>query len=187
MHTIDDLQKLAKDTLSKKRYIHTLAVAKLAKELAVHYDINQENIEIAALLHDITKEIPMKKQRNSLKELQNSQNYDIISNNCIHSITGYYYAKDTLSIDNTDILNAILYHTTGRPDMSMFEKIIYTADTVSYDRDYPGITRLRDLAFVNLDNCMIEITSFTIQSLLKKQKTIAIDTINCYNDLIKGK
>lgn len=187
MHSIEDLKELAKNELSEKRYGHTLAVAKIAKELAEKYNEDIESIQISALLHDIAKEIPMKKQRKMLSELKISQNCDIISDNCIHSILGYHYAKDTLQIKNYEILNGILYHTTGRAGMSLFEKIIYTADVVSYDRDYKGVERFRELAFDNLENCMIEITDFTIQSLLKKRKPIAIDTINCYNDLISNK
>lgn len=187
MHSIKELEELAQSTLSEKRYNHTLAVSKLAGELAEKYNENVELIKKSALLHDITKEMPMKKQREMLNELNDGVNYDIISNNCIHSISGYYYSKNTLCIDNEDILNGILYHTTGRENMTLFEKIIYTADTVSYDRDYPGVARLRELAFVNLDECMVEILKFTIQSLLKKNKPIAIDTINCYNGLLCNK
>lgn len=187
MHTIEELENLAKTELSPKRYNHTLAVRKLAKELAEKYGEDVEKVQIAALLHDITKEIPMKTQRKTLNELKNSQNYDKISDNCIHSITGYYYAKDNLNIDNDEILNAIRYHTTARLGMSLCEKIIYIADKTSYDRDYSDVTRLRDIGFVNLDNCMIEILAFTMQTLLKKQKAIALDTINCYNDLVASK
>lgn len=184
MHGIHQLEELAKNTLSEHRYKHTLAVAKLAKELALKYGEDTHTIEMSALLHDMTKEIPMNEQRDSLKGLKNSQYYDTLSNNCIHSITGYYYAKDNLGIDNENILNGILYHTTGREGMSLFEKIIYTADKVSYDRQYSGVEELRELAFVDLDKCMIEIIAFTTKSLLKKKKSIALDTINCYNYLL---
>ncbi len=177
MHTIESLQELAKNTLSEKRYNHTLAVAKLAKELAQKYGEDIETIQIAALLHDMTKEIPMKEQRKSLDDLKNSQNYDKISDNCIHSITGYYYAKDTLKIENENILNSILYHTTGRAGMTLFETIIYVADKVSYDRSYSGVIGYREHAFMNLDSCMVELIAFTTQSLMKKHKVITTDTI----------
>lgn len=184
MHTIKYIEKLAKETLSEKRYIHTLAVAKLAKELALKYGEDVERVEMAALLHDMTKEIPMKEQRKSLKVSNPSVDYDQLADNCIHSITGYYYAKDELKIEDEEIINAILYHTTGRAGMTLLEKIIFVADKTSYDRDYPEVIRLRGISFVNLDDCMVEILVFLMQSLLKKKKTMVIDTINCYNHLV---
>lgn len=184
MHTVESLRELAKSTLSEKRYNHTLAVAKLAKELAELNEEDVQRIEKAALLHDITKEIPIKKQRKSLQE---KNNYHDLPDNCVHSVTGYYYVKDTLKIYDEELANSILYHTTARGGMTMFEKIIFVADKTSYDRDYSEVIRLREIAFVNIDECMTEIISFLMQSLLKKRKAMAIDTINCYNELVSKK
>lgn len=183
--TKSDYLSLAKSALSEKRFNHTLAVAKLAKELGERYGLDCDILETAAILHDITKE-----QDKSL-QLQLIQNTDIIkcdiktlSPNVYHSITAYIYAKDCLNIKEDEILNSILNHTTGAPAMSPYEKIIFVADTVSYDRTYEGAERLREMSFVDLDGVMLEILEFIITGLVKKREIITPKTIECYNSLV---
>ena len=182
----DALDALVKGRLSQKRYEHTLAVTKLSLELAEHYQVNREQTMNAAMLHDITKE------DNDVLQLQMMKKSDIMivnleekSRTIYHSITGCIYAKELLKIEDQDVLNAIRYHTTGRKNMSMLEKIIFTADTVSYDRTYPEAPRLRELSFGNINECMLEITRFIITDLLKKTALIESETIDCYNSLLK--
>ncbi|MEG0693326.1 MAG: bis(5'-nucleosyl)-tetraphosphatase (symmetrical) YqeK [Oscillospiraceae bacterium] len=183
--TMEELRPLVKERLSEKRYQHTLAVTKLALELAEHYEVSKEEAMNAAMLHDITKE------DNIAWQLQMIAKSDIISVNVLdksqniyHSLTAFLYAKDILKVEYQDVLNAIRYHTTGRKDMSMLEKIIFTADTVSYDRTYEEARKLRELSFHNINDCMLEITRFIITDLMKKSAIIDIDTISCYNSLL---
>lgn len=177
-----ELDLLIKTRLTAKRYNHTLAVAMLSKELAEQYGASVYDAEVAAMLHDVTKE---ESKQSQLQTLQKSDimELNIIneSENVFHAITGYLYARDILKIENTDVLNAIRYHTTGRKEMSLLEKIIFTADTVAYDRTYTDAIRLRGLAFENLDECIREITSFIIKSLVEKKEIINLDTVECYN------
>lgn len=182
---IVQMKNHVKQTLSKERYIHTKAVTKLAIELANVYGVDVKNAEISATLHDITKE------KSKQEQLQKIEQSDIIMNNVLrnneslyHSITAFLYARDTLKLENTDILNAIRYHTTARENMSMLEKIIYVADACSYERTYKDAQRLRELAFIDIDECVIEVIEFTVSSLTKKRSTIATDTINCYNSIL---
>lgn len=180
-----ELDRLVRPGLSKKRYEHTLAVTKLSLELAACYNLLPEEALNAAMLHDITKEVDIEEQ---LQMLENSAiiNSNILmkSPNIYHAITAYYYAKDQLKLENADVLNAIRYHTTGRKNMSMLEKIVFTADTVSYDRDYDEAKKLRKLSFLDLDGCMLEITRFIISNLAAKSQMIELDTIECYNQLL---
>lgn len=183
---MEELEPLIKARLSEKRYQHTIAVTKLALELAEHYNVSKTQTLNAAMIHDITKE------DSTASQLQMLANSDIIkvninekSQNIYHSMTGYLYAVDILKIEHEDVLNAILYHTTGRKDMSMLEKIIFTADTVSYDRTYEDAKRLRELSFCDINACMLEITRFVITDLIKKSDIIDINTIECYNSLLK--
>lgn len=182
---LDEYRQLARERLGDARYRHTLAVARLGRELAEHYGISGDQAEAAGLLHDITKEVPKADQLQILK------NSDIMmdkvfqaSTNVYHSATAFLFVRDKLGIDDTDILNAIRYHTTGREGMSLLEKIIYTADAVSYDRDYPDAERLRKLAFADLDECMLEIIEFTLKKLTEDRYLIAEDTVFCYNSIL---
>ncbi len=184
----NELDSLVRSRLSNKRYQHTLAVVRLAEELANQYGVSIEDAKIAGILHDITKE------QENVVQLQIIKQSDIISNavyennsNLYHGLTAYLYARDILKIDNSDILNAIRYHTTARADMSILEKIIYVADTTSYDRTYDGVEFLRKLSFEDIDACMVRIIEFVIKDLLKRKSLIAGETIDCYNFMmIKG-
>ena len=179
---LDSYRTIARAQLGDSRYAHTLAVARLAGELAEKYGADAEAAKAAGLLHDVTKEVPHDAQ------LQIVQKSDIIVDayllanpNVYHSLTGYLYARDTIQIQDPDILNAIRYPTTGRADMSLLEKIVYTADAVGYDRTYPDAAKLRELAFRDIDACMLEILEFTIVKLLKTRAVIAMDTFYCYD------
>ncbi|MFZ2537820.1 MAG: bis(5'-nucleosyl)-tetraphosphatase (symmetrical) YqeK [Oscillospiraceae bacterium] len=182
--TMEDLDILVKGKLSEKRYKHTLAVTKLSLELAEHYKISLDETLNAAMLHDITKEESLSSQLQTIAK-SDIMNDTVLekSSNIYHSITAYLYAKDRLDIKNIDVLNAIRYHTTGRKNMSMLEKIIFTADTVSYDRTYDEAKKLRELSFKDIDACMINITRFIISDLINKGAVIDSNTIDCYNTI----
>lgn len=174
-----------KNSMSEKRFTHTLAVIKLAVELADNYGESSEWAKWSALLHDITKE------QNKIEQLQIIKKSDIITDKvCLqnsrafHGVTASIFARDKLGIENVEVLNAIRYHTTGRENMSMLEKIIYVADACSYERTYKQAEEIRKLAFENIDEAMLAILESTILTVLKRREVIVIDTINAYNFLI---
>lgn len=182
--TIPELERLAEEKLSKKRFKHVVNVKNQAVSLGKKYKENLEKCQIAALLHDITKELTFDNQ------LQMILQSDIMSNDIIiksaqlyHAVTGTIYTKETLHIEDEDILNAIKYHTTARANMSKLEKIIYIADATSADRKYKEVERFRELSFVDLDLCMLEIIRHTIRYLVKDGCLIPADTLNAYNEL----
>ena len=95
-----------------------------------------------------------------------------------------YMRLQNKKIDDDDILNAIRYHTTGRKNMSLLEKIVYNADCISIDRKFEGIEYFRKVAMVDLNVVIIDKTSKAMQTSLRKQKPILIDTLEAYNDLV---
>lgn len=168
--------------LSSKRYEHTKQVTLLATELAEIYNVDPENAFTAAMLHDITKEYDLKQQLQIINKSDIIT--DIANENTLHAITASLIARDNLGVDNDDVLNAIRYHTTGRADMSMLEKIVYVADKCSYDREYPEVLELRKLAFEDIDGAILFCIDFTLKKLIDKKRLININTIECFNFLI---
>lgn len=179
-----ELEQLAKNALSKKRFQHVLNVRDQAVKLAKIHGADVEKCRTAALLHDITKEL---KFDNQLQIILKSgiMLSDIIlkSTPLYHAVTGSIYAKEELGITDPDILNAIKYHTIGRAGMSKLEKIIYIADATSADRSYKEVERFRELSFADLDLCMFEMVKHTIRYLVKDGCLLPSDTIDCYNQL----
>ena len=165
-----DLKKIRK-TLEKelepKRFEHTLGVEYTAASLAMRYDVTIEDALVAGLLHDCAKCISGEK----LIDICEKQHIDI--NNVerknpslLHTKVGEYLAQEIYDIHDSDILNAIRYHTTGRPGMSILEKIVFIADYIEPGRKQaPNLEEIRKLAFTDLDNALIRILEDTLAYL----------------------
>lgn len=125
-YNIEELTEFVKNTLSEKRFLHTLGVAKLAKEIAQFNNIDPDKAYVAGLLHDITKEKDEAWQDEVLRK--NNDSVKIKAPRKIkHSYTGKYFVKDELGIDDEDILDAIYNHTICMSDKPL-AKIIYISD-----------------------------------------------------------
>lgn len=182
--TYKEYKKLVKSRVSEKRFIHSENVAKEAVKLAKLYGADQEKAEIAGILHDITKETPteeqlqiMEKNGIILSKLQLS------SPKLWHSISGAAFIKSELGVEDEDILNAVRYHTSGRAGMSLLEKVIFVADFTSDERDYDGVQSMRKKSRKSLEEAMYFGLSFTIGDLVKRERVIDPNAIDCYNEI----
>ena len=148
------LRREAYAYLKKKRIPHVQGCEKEAVLLAERYGADPTKAAVAAILHDITKKLDLTNQ------LLLCDRYGIIcdkfekrSASLLHSKTGACMARDLFGIDQ-DIFDAIWWHTTGKPAMSLLEKVIYLADYIEPTRDFDGIERLRREAYADLDCAM---------------------------------
>lgn len=164
---IVDIKKYLAENLSDKRFIHSLNVAEEAVKLAKKYDENIYKAYIAGLLHDCAKEIP-----NSQKILMCNE-YGMKLDRVLarqpdltHSFLAAQIAHYKFSVNDTDILHAISYHTTGKKRMSMLEKIIYIADCIEPNRTYEQIKYLRELAYENINKAV----AYTLKVTMAKNK-----------------
>lgn len=157
-----DLKKIRKSMekeLDAKRYEHTLGVAYTAAALAMYNDVDLIKAETAGLLHDCAKCFSDDKKISVCRK-NNMEINSVESRNpyLLHAKAGYCIAKNKFDIEDQDILNAILNHTTGRPGMSTLEKIIYIADYIEPSRKQaPNLSEVRKLAFQNLDQALLKI------------------------------
>ncbi len=181
-----DLQRYndyIKKKLSKKRYQHSVNVAKRAEELAEIYGEDKQKAKVAGLLHDMAKEEPTEIQ---LQIIENSDiilnHVEILSPNLYHSMAGSVLAGSLFSIRDEDIINAIRYHTSARQNMSMLEKIIYIADLTSSDRSYNNVELISVLANKSIDEAMYLSLKFIICDLVKRELLICTDTALAYNE-----
>ena len=117
------IRKSMEKTLSEKRYEHTLGVAYTATALAMRYDVSLEDAELAGLLHDCAKEIEDEKALFFCEKhhiwVSDSEK---ANPSLLHAKLGSFIAMHDYHVENPNIINAILNHTTGRPDMTMLEK-----------------------------------------------------------------
>ncbi len=171
--SVQEAKRLAKKNLSEKRYEHTLNVKKLAVELARRNGVDENKAALAAYLHDIAKELPKDRLLQILRE------NDIIANNALqrapavwHGIAAAILAQKEYGIEDEDVLSAIRCHTTGKPNMSKLDKIIYMADMASYERSYPEAESLRAHVLENLDRGTIEGLGMSIAWLKASGKNV---------------
>ena len=178
-----DYVEILRDRLTEKRFIHSLNVAESAKELAKIYGADEEKAYTAGLVHDCCKDVPAGLQLSYLLE-NGAQLRDCEINvaKLYHSMSGRIFAEKEFGITDEDILNAVRYHTTGRKNMSLLEKIVFIADFISAERDYDGVDIMRQKAVISLDEAIVEGLSFTIKDLIDAGRIIHPDTVDAYND-----
>ncbi|HSU79957.1 MAG TPA: bis(5'-nucleosyl)-tetraphosphatase (symmetrical) YqeK [Candidatus Angelobacter sp.] len=171
--------------LPEKRFQHTLRVAETAKRLAVTYGSDPEKAEIAALLHDLAKYFDLEKMKDSVTAHSEIPK-DLLHFHpeLWHAPVGAAYARENLEVLDQDILNAITYHTTGRAEMSLLEKIIFLADYIEPGRHFPGVEEVRELAKTDLDKAIAKALKNTIDFLLSRSQLIYPETIHAYNAFI---
>lgn len=176
--------EIIKTRLTPKRLYHSICVAEKAKHLAEKYGADPEKAYTTGLVHDIMKNEPVEKMLELIEGdghvLTDSEKAITVT---LHAIAGEIYLRKSLNVTDGEILSAVRWHTTGKEDMSLFEKVIYVADLVSEDREYPDAVQVRQLAEENLDKALLRGLSFTIEDNAKKHRLIHTDTVKAYNYL----
>ncbi|AZR73205.1 hypothetical protein BBF96_07285 [Anoxybacter fermentans] len=180
------IRQRLKQMLDYNRYQHTLGVEETAVKLAEHYGASVEQARLAGLLHDCAKCLS---KFNLLRRLEGS---DIVVDEMekeveplLHGPVGAIIAREDFGIQDPAVLRAIRYHTTGAPDMTLLDKIIYLADYIEPGRDCPGIEEVRKLAFVNLDQAIILACGRTIIYEINRNNRIHLRTVEMRNALLR--
>ena len=152
-YNFNELKEIVKSKMSLKRFTHTLGVVEMSEKLAKIYNADIEKCKVAALLHDICKEMEIEYIKNICKNnfMNELSEEDLENNEILHGFAGAYYVKNELGVGDKEILNAIKYHTVGTKNMTLIEKIVYIADAIEYGRNYPSVVEIREETFKNLD------------------------------------
>lgn len=186
--SIDDIKKWLKDNLNEERYIHTLGVSEAAVELAEIFNLNKEKALFAGLLHDAAKCFSNEKLLEIIHtHIPNIEDCELVNYKTLHAPVSAYLAKNQFNIEDSEILDAIRWHTLGRVGMSHFEKIIFLADKIE--------ARTRDAEFrktcmnllkeeKGLDKALFKCFEATIKSLVDRRLAICHITIDVYNELL---
>lgn len=181
---IVNIRKEMETVLSSKRYTHTLGVAYTAAALAMAHGEPMENALMAGLLHDCAKSMHgselvaiCEKAHLNVTAVERSNPTALL-----HAKAGAYLAQHKYGVNDDDILNAIRYHTTGRPDMSRLEKILYIADYIEPNRkQLAELDMIRRIAFQDLDWTMEKILANTLAYLRTTDGQLDDMTIKTYN------
>ena len=204
MSTINDsIREIVKSYVSEKRFSHTLGVEREAYSLGLIFIPEKaEKLKLAGLLHDITKDFKTEKQLQLCDEYGIYVDIEHLAPKLLHSKTGCEFALRTFGdeIVDSEVYSGILYHTTGRECMSLFESIIYLADYIDETRKYEECVILRNMFWdaepqkmseaeriEHLDAVMLKALNMSIDSLINDGKIISCDTVSARNSLLLNK
>ena len=170
---IDLIKADLKEKLPKKRYEHTIGVAYTAAALAMCYGEDILKAELAGILHDVAKAKKSFELKDDMKgyidPYTDGAYVDLIADKApqiLHAIYAPYLAKKDYRIEDKDILSAIRWHTTGKKDMTMLEKIVFVADYIEPNRKkLPDLDRIRTLSFHDISEAVKVIAKSTIEYL----------------------
>ena len=183
--TLEELRPVALSYLKAKRVRHVLGVEQEAIRLAKKYGADVEKARFAALLHDCTKKLDLGEQLAlcaqygiELDELERR------ALKLLHAKTGAAIARDVFGAPR-DVCDAILWHTTGRPDMTVLEKVIYLADYIEPSRDFDGVDTLREAVYADLDRGLALGLKMSIEELEGYGSPVHEDTRAAYEYIRK--
>lgn len=171
---ITEIKNELKNHLDEPRMEHTMGVMYTAAALAMRYQADIEKALIAGILHDCAKCVPGN-QKLILCQEYGLEVTEIEQKNpsLLHAKLGAAFAKDKYCIYDEEILNAIICHTTGRPEMTLLDKIIYIADYMEPGRrELPNMADVRRLAFEDIDECLYKILKDSLKYLLTRDMPI---------------
>lgn len=177
------MQKKLKKYVDESRYVHTLGVMYTAAALAMRYDADMEKAQVAGLLHDCAKCIPNDKKLKLCR--QNDIPVSSVEEKSpflLHAVLGAYIAREKYDIKDQEILDAIACHTTGKPDMTLLEKIIFISDYIEPMRSKAeNLPQIRHMAFEDLDLAVYMTLRDTLAYLEKEKTCLDNQTTMAYN------
>ena len=180
----EQAKKLVRKNLSEKRYTHTKNVKKMAVKLAKRWGADPEKAALAAILHDAAKELPKDRQLQIFAENAIiAENAPMRPTSVWHGIAAAILCETEWDVHDPEVLSAIRCHTTGKPGMSLLDKIIYMADMTSAERDYPGVEALREEEFEDLDMALLHALKRTIDFVKEKGGRLDDQSVAAYEDL----
>ena len=177
---------IIKSRLSSRRLQHSFQVAVVARDLAENYGVNPEKAYLTGILHDYAKGMAASELLNlaTINDLLEHE-VDSLVPDLLHAPVGAFLLKTELGLDDEAILQAVKNHTLGSLHMSELDKIIYLSDMIEPGRDFPGLERLKCLAWRNLDEGMLFGLESTIKYCLDQQRILHPLTIEVRNYFLR--
>lgn len=169
--------------LTAKRFAHTLAVAYTARNLARIHHVNLYQAELAGILHDCAKCLPLKEMQRITREHALTGDEEILaSGNLLHAIAGAWLARERYGVQDRDVIQAIASHTTGKERMTRLDMAVYIADKIEPTREsYPLLDKVRMLSAFSLEKALLASMEGTVNHVQKGSKKVHPQTLATLN------
>ncbi|MBR1646762.1 MAG: bis(5'-nucleosyl)-tetraphosphatase (symmetrical) YqeK [Selenomonadaceae bacterium] len=187
--TVDEMRRELQRRLKKSRFAHSIGVANTAVTLAKKFGVDETKAYIAGLLHDCAREfendeLPAQAERYGIEIGEVERAMPLL----LHAYIGAKMITDIYGVDDAEISQAIHRHTVGAPNMTVLDKIIYFADMIEPNRNYPGVENLRALVDEkSLDEILLTALSESIIFVVQKNSLVHPDTVAARNFLLLNK
>ena len=170
--------------MPEKRLRHCLGVEKASRELAERFGLDVEKAGLAGLLHDYAKKVSDEEFLALIDKYRLNPDLKNWGNDVWHGMVGIYKIQEDLGVEDAEILRAIEIHTVGNSTMSELDKVVYVADYIEHNRDFPGVEKARDLAQQSLNQALAYETARTVEHLAHKGMPIYPQTLETYNAFV---
>ena len=184
--TIDQMRRELQRRLKKSRFAHSIGVANTAVKLAKKFGVDETKAYVAGLLHDCAREfendeLPAQAERYGIEIGEVERALPLL----LHAYIGAKMIREIYGVDDTEIEQAIYRHTVAAPNMTALDKIIYFADMIEPNRNYPGVNELRALVETKtLDEILLTALSESITFVVQKNSLVHPSTVAARNFLL---
>ena len=179
--TRDQLLVKMQQLLPEKRLKHCLGVEQTAIELAERFGVDREKAGLAGLLHDYAKKLSDEEFLALIDKYDLAPKLKDWGNNVWHGLVGVYKIREDLGLSDPEILRSIEIHTVGSAQMSDLDKVVYVADYIEPNRDFPGVEEAREIARISLNRAVAYETARTVEYLAHQGLPIYPQTLETYN------
>lgn len=179
--TRDQLLVKMQQLLPEKRLKHCLGVEQTAIELAERFGVDREKAGLAGLLHDYAKKLSDEEFLALIDKYDLAPKLKDWGNNVWHGLVGVYKIREDLGLSDPEILRSIEIHTVGSAQMSDLDKVVYVADYIEPNRDFPGVEEAREIACISLNRAVAYETAHTVDYLAHQGLPIFPQTLETYN------
>ena len=190
--SIEEIQEKLRVEFKGNRFSHTLGVQYTSICLAMRYGADLKKAELAGLLHDCAKQLP-ESEMISICETYGEEisEFEYMHPFLLHGKAGACVAQKEYGINDTEVLDAMRYHTTGRPEMTQIEEIVFVADYIEPGRKHAeNLDMLRQMAFVDLKQTVLIILEQTLDYLKRTDAAVDQSTVvtrDYYKALLRSK
>lgn len=186
MDFTDKVDRHLKQNLSNKRYNHSVEVAKMAKIIADKLEHDSEKAYLAGLCHDIARELPLASLMDNVYNWGTFSEDFYTHTNLYHGPVGAYILQSNFGVTDSEILEAVAYHSIGHKDMCDIAKVVYVADYISMDRKHINESLRNSVLSMTLDKMVITVIDLTSSYLNDRGIKTLIETDDLYNTLERG-
>ncbi len=188
---IRNYDSLIKKHLNEELYRHSVNTLKYAVLLASRNKVSSKDyyrICVASILHDYGKKHDLNMQKAIVLENKKKlkiKTEDLKIDALLHGLSGSFVISRELGINDKKIIEAIRYHTTGKLNMNMVDKIVYISDKIENERCHDSIDYLRELSLKNINLCLLEVYKNNIIYIIKRNKSFYSQTFNIWNNICR--